>query len=108
MLRREKEALGFYLSHHPLDPYRVLLTHLAVQRTHDISGLEDRTPVTVAGVIARSRLGTTGRGNAMASLSLEDFGGSVDVLLFGDAVSQCRERTMAPRGLPSCWSWPES
>ncbi len=92
VLRREKEALGFYLSHHPLDPYRTLLTHLVAQRTLEIAELDDRTPANVAGVIVRSRLGTTGRGNAMASLSLEDFGGRIDVLLFGDTVSQYRER----------------
>jgi len=90
VLRREKESLGFYLSHHPLDPYGALLGNLLVTPSSRIGDQGDRSPVKVAGVITRVRQGTTARGKPMASLTLEDFEGRCDVLIIGDGVQKFR------------------
>ncbi len=90
-LRREKEALGFYLSHHPLDPYRALCTHLHVTQVPAAAALPDRSPVKMAGTVAQVRIGTTARGKPLASLTLEDFFGRGDVLILGEHVARLRE-----------------
>ena len=91
-LSKEKAALGFYLSHHPLDPYRAMLARLGVPAVQAIRELPDRTRVQVAGVIAQAKLGTTGRGEAMGIYLIDDQTGIIDVLVFGDAFRRLRER----------------
>jgi DNA polymerase-3 subunit alpha len=91
-LHKEKASLGFYLSHHPLDPYRAMLAHLAVNRITEIPDLPDRARIQVAGVVTRVKFGTTNRGEAMGSFTLEDFSGQMDVLLFGDTLQRQRAK----------------
>ncbi len=88
-LRREKEALGFYLTQHPLDPYRTLVALLALPSLQAVSEMPDRASVRVAGVITKLNRGVTSRGEVMAALSLEDFAGRMEVLAFGNAVASC-------------------
>jgi DNA polymerase III subunit alpha len=90
-LRREKEALGFYLSHHPLDHYRALCEHLFVAPAPQIGALPDRAPIKVAGVVTRVRLGTSSRGHPLAAFTLEDLHGRGDILLVGDGVARYRD-----------------
>jgi DNA polymerase III subunit alpha len=87
-LRREKEALGFYLSHHPLDPFRCIFTHLVTMPILAVSRMSDRSKVNIGGVILTARFATTAKGKAMAAFNLEDFTGKIDVLIIGDGVSQ--------------------
>jgi len=89
-LRREKEALGFYLTHHPLDPYRALLPCLGLTPLGEALELPDGARFRAAGVVAQVRQGSTRRGEPMATLALEDFGGRVEALVFGEALSGCR------------------
>ncbi len=98
-LKREKEALGLYLSRHPLDPYREMLKHLMTAPSPAIPEITDATPVKVAGLVTRVRMGTTKRGKPMASFTLEDFLGGVDALVFSEALEQCREQLVVDAAL---------
>jgi DNA polymerase-3 subunit alpha len=89
-LRREKEALGFYLSQHPLDAYGALIRCLGPLPVATALALPDRSPVQVAGTATQVRRGTTQRGETMVSFTLEDPGARIEVLLFGAAVQTCR------------------
>ncbi len=83
LLAFEKSLLGFYLTGHPLDAYRPLLGLLVKKTTADLRSCRDGEEVGLAGVISRLRITTTKKGNdRMAILSFEDFGGSVEVLVF--------------------------
>jgi DNA polymerase-3 subunit alpha len=79
----ERALLGFYLTGHPLDPYRSILPWLADEKT---SGLRDRpegSSVTLVGVVNHPKITTTKKGNErMAVFLLEDLEGSVEVLVF--------------------------
>ncbi len=86
-LQREKEALGFYLSYHPLDPFRCVFTHLVTTPTETISRLSDRTKVKLGGVIVSARIASTAKGKPMAAMTIEDFHGKIDVLIIGDGVA---------------------
>ncbi|HWR89983.1 MAG TPA: OB-fold nucleic acid binding domain-containing protein, partial [Dissulfurispiraceae bacterium] len=87
ILKYEKEALGFYLSGHPLSRYR---RTLAGQGVITISGIEERAAapgegqeVTVAGMIGDMRNRAREKG-VTAYLTIEDETASCEVLVFPD------------------------
>jgi DNA polymerase-3 subunit alpha len=86
-LRREKEALGFYITGHPLDRFKRVARDFATCAIEGLTNLRDKTPVKVAGVIEHLRIKRTKRGDKMAILSLEDSTGSTEVILFPDVFS---------------------
>lgn len=83
-LAMEKEALGFYLSGHPLDAYDKELTTLPVVETGGLAEVAEGTQVTLCGMNASLKEITTKRGERMAFLTLEDREGSVEVVIFAD------------------------
>ncbi|MCG0278084.1 MAG: DNA polymerase III subunit alpha [Thermanaeromonas sp.] len=91
ILAMEKELLGFYLSGHPLEPYAKSLRRLTTHTLARLTELADGTPVVVGGVLVGFRKVITRRGEPMAYLVLEDFGGQVEVLVFPRLFERCRE-----------------
>jgi DNA polymerase-3 subunit alpha len=89
LLRREKEALGFYVSGHPLEEHRRLLERMGVVPIHLLETLPDNEAILVAGLPAQIRKSVDKRGNMIAFLTLEDFTGTVECLVFNDAYRQC-------------------
>jgi DNA polymerase-3 subunit alpha len=81
-LRREREALGFYITGHPLDRYRMTVERHITCSLQGLSELSDRTQVKVAGVVENLKIKRTKRGDKMATLTLEDPTGSVPAVLF--------------------------
>jgi DNA polymerase III subunit alpha len=84
-LTREKEILGFYISGHPLEPYRVECELFA---THTVSQLGKWTPEPIAmGVVvtAIKRQISKRSGAEFARLTVEDFSGSSEVLVFPES-----------------------
>ncbi len=83
LLAFEKELLGFYLTGHPLSRYEPLLKLYDSTTTAGLAACPEGAQVTLGGVITRLKVTTTKKGNErMAILSLEDFQGSVEVLVF--------------------------
>jgi len=77
----ERELLGLYLSHHPLDDYGVYLEENAVpisQLTPD----RDGQLATIGGTIAEIRQITTKNGQSMAFVKLEDRSGETELVIF--------------------------
>jgi DNA polymerase-3 subunit alpha len=83
-LRREKEALGFYITGHPLDRYKAEVSRFTTSSIQDLTQLTDKTSVRVAGVIEEMKIKRTKRGDKMAILTLEDQSGSTEVVVFPD------------------------
>src|SRR5208283_5201879 len=81
LLQYEKEALGFYISGHPLSRYRRTLTPMDVNRISDIADKEDRADICVAGIISDIKSKAREKG-VTAFLSLEDETGSGDILVY--------------------------
>ena len=91
-LAREKEALGFYASGHPLDPFR---TEAELFATHTVSELGTWTaePVKVAVVVTAIKRQVSKRsGSEFARLTVEDFSGSSEVLVFPEAWAVLSDR----------------
>jgi len=91
ILAMEKELLGFYLSGHPLEPYTKSLRRLTTHTLAGLTELADGAPVVVGGVLVGFRKVITRRGEPMAYLVLEDFGGQVEVLVFPRVYERCRD-----------------
>lgn len=80
MLRNEKEALGFYITAHPLDKYERELRRLGGVSTADLAALPDSSQVRVAGVVQAVKLKNNKAGKRYATFSLEDREGAVEVI----------------------------
>ncbi len=83
-LRKEKEALGFYITGHPLDRYRDHLNRLTSCPIQDLPGRKDKSTVHVAGVVESLKIKRTRRGDKMAYITLEDLTGSIEAVVFPD------------------------
>ena len=87
-LKREKEALGFYITGHPLDEYKRELSLFTTCPVQGLSGLKDKAEVKVAGVIENLKMKRTKKGDMMAILDLEDQTGSIEVVIFPDVYNK--------------------
>lgn len=87
-LKKEKEALGFYITGHPLDRFGPEIKRFSTCQLQDLYKTKDKTRVTVAGVIESLKIKRTRRGDKMASLTLEDSTGSAEVILFPDVFTK--------------------
>ena len=91
-LTREKEILGFYISGHPLEPFRAECELFA---THTVSKLGTWTegPITLGVVVTAIKRQISKRSGAeFARLTVEDFSGSSEVLVFPEAWSVLSDR----------------
>ncbi len=86
-LEREKRALGFYVSGHPLDRYATELQRFRVTSTTALPSFPDGAEVTVAGVVAGFRERRSARGR-FAFFYLEDRIGRVEVVVRSAALEQ--------------------
>ncbi len=91
-LQREFEALGFYLSAHPLESHRKLCDRLGVVQWADVaSGATRGERVKLAGIVGSRRLTTSSRGSRMAFVQMSDASGSYEVTLFSEVLAASRE-----------------
>ncbi|WP_022854070.1 DNA polymerase III subunit alpha [Thermodesulfatator atlanticus] len=97
-LNYEREALGFYFTGHPLEPYREWLSLLTPHTISSILGLSASTKVAVGGAIAEAKVKNTRRGDRMAILKVEDGHEMIEVIVFPDLLRQC-EDLIAEKGL---------
>ena len=83
-LDNEKEALGFYLTGHPLKEYEEELRRSGAVSSRELLDRVDGGEVSVGGFVASRRETQTKKGDRMAFLTLEDVEGRVDVIVFPD------------------------
>jgi DNA polymerase III subunit alpha len=91
-LKHEKEALGFYISGHPLDPYR---TERELFATHKVAELGRWIPdqMKLGVVVTAIKRQVSKRSNEeFARLTVEDFSGSSEVLVFPEAWAAIGDR----------------
>ncbi len=92
-LFQEREAVGFYLSAHPLDSYAPLLDKLRVVRFAELGdALRTRpsTRVTLAGIIVSKKERRSAKGNKFAFVTFSDSTGSFEVTLFSEILAASR------------------
>jgi DNA polymerase-3 subunit alpha len=89
-LHREKESLGFYFSGHPLDHYRDILGRMVNVDSMTLSDKKDREVVVLAGLVSEIKVILDRKGNPMAFVTIEDFHGSYEVIVFSDCYGKHR------------------
>jgi len=82
MLNSEKELLGYYFSGHPMDNYKqIWQKSVTLNLNHADKAMPDRK-YTIMGTITSSRIITTKKGQQMAFLQIEDYQGSMELIVF--------------------------
>jgi len=82
-LRREKEVVGFYLSGHPLDTYRMEIDAYCTCPLEKLEAQKGKD-VNIAGLLSGVVFRTTKSGQPMASFNVEDYDSSLNLALFRD------------------------
>jgi DNA polymerase-3 subunit alpha len=93
-LSHEFDAIGFYLSAHPLDAYSGTLQSLHVIKAKDVGSLTAQdcaTPIKMAGTVVSKRERVGKRGNKYAFVVLSDDTGTFEVMMFSEVLSVSRE-----------------
>ncbi len=90
-LAQEKEALGFYLSGHPLSEYRTMLLELAPGGTARLRELPADSQGWLGGIVEQIKVISSRKKEPLRFLRLEDFEGSMEVLVFADVYAECQQ-----------------
>ncbi|VAX19603.1 DNA polymerase III alpha subunit [hydrothermal vent metagenome] len=87
-LAYEKEALGFYISGHPLTEYMRDLKLFATFDTASLEQLENKAEIRFGGIIVGKKVQATKKGDTMAYITVEDLKGTVDAIVWPDLFSK--------------------
>ncbi len=92
-LSQEFDAVGFYLSSHPLDAYAKSLRRLGVLKVSEVprhlrGGGKGR--VKIAGTLLSKQERTSAKGSRYAFLTLSDASGLYEVTCFSEVLAACR------------------
>jgi DNA polymerase-3 subunit alpha len=79
-LRQEKEAIGFFITGHPLDKYERDLKRLADATTAQLANRENQSRLRLCGAIHTVKTKNTRKGDRYATFFLEDREGVVEVI----------------------------
>jgi DNA polymerase III subunit alpha len=92
-LTNEKEALGLYLTQHPLDPYRDILRGIAAWDSRNLKEVGDNSQLALAGIAAHVKILPLKKdpSRKMARLRVEDLYGSTAALIWPSTLENHKE-----------------
>ncbi len=93
-LQHEFDAIGFYLSAHPLDPYGKSLERAGILSFVDLPAAlaaRSSTRFRLAGIVVGKKERTSARGNRFAFVQLSDMSGVFEITVFSDVLGPSRE-----------------
>jgi DNA polymerase-3 subunit alpha len=88
LLAAEKEAIGLFVSAHPLKPLRDALRARVDCPLAALADRRDKDFVTVGGIITEAKKIRTRNGDHMMFATLDDLAGAVEILVFGKALAE--------------------
>ena len=99
LLQYEKEVLGMYVTDHPLAEFAERIHFYSTCHTNTLKQLSSNSEMVIGGIITRVRYCVTkngrGAGARMALFTLEDLHGTVEGVIFPDALAQYAELIQA-------------
>ena len=99
-LRAEKEALGFFLTSHPLQPYSREIRRLRLTTLEDARELFPGAEITCAVLVTTIKeVLTKSKGERMAFVGVEDLTGHAEVTFFPRSYAEARELIRAEQPL---------
>src|SRR5216117_2225545 len=87
-LKHEKETLGFYITGHPLRKYSNEVKTYGNATTGVLSEKPSGFDVSIGGLVSALRVMRTKKGDLMGVILLEDWEGTVEVLVFPDTYAK--------------------
>ena len=87
----EKEALGFYITGHPLGRYKEVIRRFANCTTAELAERADKEEVRLCGVVSGIRDLMTKKNERMAFVTLEDLSGFVEMVVFPETYREAAE-----------------
>ena len=92
-LTQEHQAIGFYLSGHPLDNYMSALKRKEVKTLAEVTVMAERGPLVakMAGSVSAKQERKSAKGNRFAFVSLSDPTGLYEVTVFSDTLEAARD-----------------
>lgn len=85
LLKHEKEALGFYITGHPLIKYSGQLEKIGTKKTSELEEIPDGQEIKVGGILKSiKKIQTRSKAEIMAYCTLEDPEGNIEVIVFPD------------------------
>ncbi len=101
-LRHEFEAVGFYLSAHPLDNMTTQLERLRVVPSSAVKDALLASPsnrLRMAGIVVRKQERTSQKGNRFAFVQISDSHGVYEVMVFSELLGQARDLLAAGKAV---------
>ncbi len=89
-LKYEFDAIGFYLTTHPLEAYKSFFQEEHIISSPEIEKHKDQT-IKVVGIVSIIKERVSKAGKKFAFLSLTDLHGSFEVTLFSEIISKARD-----------------
>ena len=87
----EREAIGLYLSGHPIEKYASALKSIGTQNILYVKSNPSKYGVTIAGVVTSLKLKNTKKGNRYASFILEDMTGTIEAIVWPEIYIQAAQ-----------------
>ena len=87
-LREEFDAIGFYLSAHPLDAFSKRLEKMKVEKALDVIEQGQPRPVNLAGTLIGKKERVSQKGARYAFLQFSDASGTFEVMAFSETLSE--------------------
>ncbi len=91
LLSNEKEAIGFYITGHPLARHSDAIKRFSTCDTAGLIERADKEEVSVCGIVTGIKLLNTRKGDRMAFVTLEDLSGFVEMVVFPETYTQSAE-----------------
>ncbi|HEX3046103.1 MAG TPA: DNA polymerase III subunit alpha, partial [Bacillota bacterium] len=91
LLQMEKEYLGVFISGHPLDEWREKFQQNGVIPVAELEEELDGKDVIIGGVVGSWRVLTTKNGSQMAGSRIEDWTGSIEVIIFPKLYAEIKD-----------------
>lgn len=88
--RMEKEAFGFFLIGHPLQPFRQEIRRLGYVSLAQCADFPEKTPVQVPVLVTATKTINTKKGDRMAFCAIEDLSGSGEAVVFSEPYAASR------------------
>ncbi|MBL7884927.1 MAG: DNA polymerase III subunit alpha, partial [Bacteroidia bacterium] len=85
-LRYEKDVVGFFISGHPLDTYKLEIDFFCFHSVNDVKKIEENKnkELVFGGIVTNVHNGITKTGNPWGKITIEDYNESIDLAFFGE------------------------
>jgi len=85
-LKKEKDVVGFFISGHPLDTYKLEMEKFCTNSISDIKNIEDNKnkDLVFGGIVTSVYNGITKKGDPWGKITIEDYKESTELAFFGE------------------------